>query len=149
MSQPALHTLSRTASVVGGLLCKDADAMPVDQRRGTRVSVDAATTVLLAERDPYAAEFAEYFLRTDGYAVRIVLDPAAAAEILRDEPPVIGRTSLRVKTDASEPDIDDEDHRQERCSRMPRNKKPKRRAAPSPSSVVVSQHGHDLSSSWR
>ena len=53
--------------------------MPVDQRRGTRVSVDAATTVLLAERDPYAAEFAEYFLRTDGYAVRIVLDPAAAA----------------------------------------------------------------------
>ena len=52
-------------------------------------SVDAATTVLLAERDPYAAEFAEYFLRTEGYAVRIVLDPAAAAEILRAEPPSV------------------------------------------------------------
>ena len=45
--------------------------------------------MLLAERDPYAAEFAEYFLRTEGYAVRIVLDPAAAADILRDEPPSV------------------------------------------------------------
>jgi DNA-binding transcriptional MerR regulator len=49
----------------------------------------AATTVLLAERDSYAAEFAEYFLRTEGYVVRIVLNPAVAAEILRDEPPSV------------------------------------------------------------
>ena len=62
---------------------------PVEQHPTTRASVDAATTVLLAERDPYAAEFAEYFLRTEGYAVRIVLDPAAAAEILRDDPPSV------------------------------------------------------------
>jgi DNA-binding transcriptional MerR regulator len=68
---------------------KDAASMPVDQRRIARASVDAAMTVLLAERDPYAAEFAEYFLRTEGYAVRIVLDPVAAAEILRDEPPSV------------------------------------------------------------
>ena len=68
---------------------KDGASMPVDQRRVAGASVDAATTVLLAERDPYAAEFAEYFLRTEGYAVRIVLDPAAAAEILRDEPPSV------------------------------------------------------------
>ena len=68
---------------------EDAASMPVDQRRSRRASVDAARTVLLAERDPYAAEFAEYFLRTEGYAVRIVLDPAAAAEILRDEPPSV------------------------------------------------------------
>ena len=68
---------------------KDAASMPVDERRSTRASVDAARTVLLAERDPYAAEFAEYFLRTEGYAVRIVLDPAVAAEILRDEPPSV------------------------------------------------------------
>jgi DNA-binding response OmpR family regulator len=64
-------------------------SIPVEQHRSTRASVDAATTVLLAERDRYAAEFAEYFLRTEGYAVRIVLDPAAAAEILRDEPPSV------------------------------------------------------------
>jgi DNA-binding response OmpR family regulator len=43
----------------------------------------------LAECDPYAAKFAEYFLRTESYMVRIVLDAAAAAEILRDEPPSV------------------------------------------------------------
>lgn len=64
-------------------------SIPVEQHRSTRGGVNAATTVLLAERDPYAAEFAEYFLRTEGYVVRIVLDPAAAAEILRDEPPSV------------------------------------------------------------
>jgi DNA-binding transcriptional MerR regulator len=56
-----------------------------EPHRGARV--DAATTVLLAERDPYAAEFADYFLRTEGYVVRIVLDPAAAADTLREDPP--------------------------------------------------------------
>jgi DNA-binding transcriptional MerR regulator len=67
----------------------DAAPLPVEQHRSASASVEAATTVLLAERDPYAAEFAEYFLRTEGYAVRIVLDPAAAAEILRHEPPSV------------------------------------------------------------
>jgi DNA-binding transcriptional MerR regulator len=64
-------------------------SIPVEQHRSTRASVDTATTVLLAERDPYAAEFAEYFLRTEGYVVRLVLDPAAAADILRHEPPSV------------------------------------------------------------
>ncbi|HTF41555.1 MAG TPA: MerR family transcriptional regulator [Propionibacteriaceae bacterium] len=64
-------------------------SMPVEQRPNAPASLEAATTVLLAERDPYAAEFAEYFLRTEGYVVRIVLDPAVAAEILRDEPPSV------------------------------------------------------------
>ena len=64
-------------------------SIPVEQRPNAPASVEAATTVLLAERDPYAAEFAEYFLRTEGYVVRIVLDPTTAAEILRDEPPSV------------------------------------------------------------
>ena len=68
---------------------RDAASMSVDQRRSSGGSIDAATTVLLAERDPYAAEFAEYLLRTEGYAVRIVLDPAAAGEVLRDELPSV------------------------------------------------------------
>jgi CheY-like chemotaxis protein len=62
---------------------------PEEQHSSAGGGVDAATTVLLAERDPYAVEFAEYFLRTEGYVVRIVLDSAAAAEILRDEPPSV------------------------------------------------------------
>jgi DNA-binding transcriptional MerR regulator len=68
---------------------RDAASMSVDQRRSSGGSIDAATTVLLAERDPYAAEFAEYLLRTEGYAVRIVLDLAAAGEVLRDELPSV------------------------------------------------------------
>jgi DNA-binding transcriptional MerR regulator len=68
---------------------QEAASIPVEQHPGQRGSADATTTVLLAERDPYAAEFAEYFLRTEGYTVRIALDPAAAAEILRDEPPSV------------------------------------------------------------
>ncbi|HET8916170.1 MAG TPA: response regulator, partial [Propionibacteriaceae bacterium] len=67
----------------------EATSIAVEQLPSTRASDATATTVLLAERDRYAAEFAEYFLRTEGYAVRIVLDPAAAAEILRVEPPSV------------------------------------------------------------
>jgi CheY-like chemotaxis protein len=33
-----------------------------------------ALLILLAERDPYAAEFSEYFLRTEGYGVELTLD---------------------------------------------------------------------------
>jgi DNA-binding transcriptional MerR regulator len=40
--------------------------------------------IMLAERDPYAAEFAEYFLRTEGYETIVVLE-AREAEALFDE----------------------------------------------------------------
>jgi DNA-binding transcriptional MerR regulator len=36
--------------------------------------------ILLAERDPYAAEFAEYFLHTEGYDVAVALDFDDAAK---------------------------------------------------------------------
>ena len=42
-------------------------------------------TILLAERDPYAAEIAEYFLGIEGYRVRVVLDTASAETMLRSE----------------------------------------------------------------
>lgn len=35
--------------------------------------------ILLAERDPYAAEFAEFFLQTEGYEVTLALDADDAA----------------------------------------------------------------------
>ena len=71
-------------------------SVPAQQHRNAGASVDPTLTVLLAERDPYAAEFAEYFLRTEGYAVRIVLDPAVAVEILRDEPPSVFIVDLLI-----------------------------------------------------
>jgi hypothetical protein len=68
-----------SAFLAAGSLAVIATTIPVEEHSGARASVEGTTTVLLAERDPYAAEFAEYFLRTEGCAVRIVLDPAASS----------------------------------------------------------------------
>jgi CheY-like chemotaxis protein len=43
--------------------------------------------ILLAERDRYAAELAEYFLRTEGYDVCVAFDPAAVMEVFADRKP--------------------------------------------------------------
>lgn len=62
-------------------------ADPQTYLRGqARGSAGGRVSVLLAERDPYAAEFVDYFLRTEGYAVRIVLHAAEARQIIEDEP---------------------------------------------------------------
>jgi CheY-like chemotaxis protein len=41
---------------------------------------EARLLILLAERDPYAAEFAEFFLHTEGYDVAVALDFDDAAQ---------------------------------------------------------------------
>jgi len=43
--------------------------------------------ILLAERDPYAAELSEYFLRTEGYAVSVTFDAATAEAMAETDPP--------------------------------------------------------------
>jgi CheY-like chemotaxis protein len=43
--------------------------------------------ILLAERDPHAADFAEYFLRTEGYAVDVVMNFDEAMVQLTKKPP--------------------------------------------------------------
>jgi DNA-binding transcriptional MerR regulator len=43
--------------------------------------------ILLAERDPYAAELAEYFLRTEGYAVAVTFEAAGAEAMDESDPP--------------------------------------------------------------
>ena len=48
---------------------------------------DAPLAILLAERDPYAAEFAEYFLRTEGYLTTIVLNGDDITGVLADHRP--------------------------------------------------------------
>lgn len=58
-----------------------------DQQSIARGSAQGSSTVLLAERDPFAAEFADYFLRTEGYSVSIVLDALVAAQVLKTDPP--------------------------------------------------------------
>jgi CheY-like chemotaxis protein len=43
--------------------------------------------VVLAEGDPYAAEFADYFLRTEGYGVHLAFDAADAERSIREQRP--------------------------------------------------------------
>ena len=47
---------------------------------GTRI------VILLAERDPYAAEFAEFFLKTEGFEVVLALDADDAVGAIADRP---------------------------------------------------------------
>jgi DNA-binding transcriptional MerR regulator len=62
-----------------------ASPLPHEPHPGGSGAADPA--VLIAERDAYAAEFSDYFLRTEGYDVRVALDPVEAAGLLRDQPP--------------------------------------------------------------
>jgi DNA-binding transcriptional MerR regulator len=43
--------------------------------------------ILLAERDPYAAELTEYFLRTEGYAVAVTFEAGNAEAMVESDPP--------------------------------------------------------------
>lgn len=77
-----------------------ASTSPEKRRNAPRASLKAAIEVLIAERDRYAAEFADYFLRTEGYVVQVVLDPDEAAQMLRDEPPTVLVVDLLMSGDA-------------------------------------------------
>jgi CheY-like chemotaxis protein len=52
--------------------------------------------VMLAERDPFAAEFAEFFLRTEGYEVVVALDAAEAARVGAERPPAVAVADLLI-----------------------------------------------------
>jgi CheY-like chemotaxis protein len=71
--------------------CQPAEAHRLlDQRSRYPVEpsprVQTARGVLLAERDPYAAELSEYFLRTEGYTTCIAMTAGAARDLLNEEP---------------------------------------------------------------
>lgn len=78
-----------------GLQPADAHRLLAERDRGRNVTplsksadVDgAADSVLVAERDPFAADFMAYFLRTEGYNVRIVFEAADVVPSLDDHPP--------------------------------------------------------------
>jgi DNA-binding response OmpR family regulator len=52
--------------------------------------------VLLAERDRYAAELAEYFLRTEGYDVCVVFDPGEAKRRTAERRPDLSMVELMM-----------------------------------------------------
>lgn len=57
---------------------------------GTRI------VILLAERDPYAAEFAEFFLKTEGFEVVLALDATDAVGALAEERPQLAVIDLLI-----------------------------------------------------
>lgn len=67
--------------------------------RNERVD-DAPLEILLAERDPYAADFAEYFLRTEGYITTIVLDGEDVAPLVADHHPDLLVLDLMISAGA-------------------------------------------------
>jgi DNA-binding transcriptional MerR regulator len=52
--------------------------------------------ILLAERDPYAAEFAEFFLQTEGYEVVLALDVDDVARELEQRLPQLAVVELLI-----------------------------------------------------
>lgn len=66
---------------------------------GSGVSRDRADEsprllILLAERDPYAADLSEYFLRTEGYEVHLALDETDAEAKFRELSPQLAIIEL-------------------------------------------------------
>lgn len=52
--------------------------------------------ILLAERDPYAADFAEFFLRTEGYEVALALDAAEAERTSIERSPELAVVEVMI-----------------------------------------------------
>ena len=52
--------------------------------------------ILLAERDPHAADFAEYFLRTEGYEVVVAMDADAALAKAAEVSPDLIKVDLLI-----------------------------------------------------
>lgn len=50
--------------------------------------------ILLAERDPYSADFADYFLKTEGYETLVTLTVAEAEARFHDRPPDLAIVDL-------------------------------------------------------
>jgi CheY-like chemotaxis protein len=56
----------------------------------------ARVLILLAERDPYAAEFAEFFLHTEGYDVALALDADDAVRKFEERLPQLAVVELLI-----------------------------------------------------
>ena len=76
-----------------GLAPADAHRLLAERLAAGALSFDVPETtqtrllILLAERDPYAADLAEYFLRTEGYEVAAALDATDATQKVEELTP--------------------------------------------------------------
>jgi DNA-binding transcriptional MerR regulator len=62
----------------------------------TQGELDQTFAILIADRDHFSADLCEYFLRTEGYAVRIASDAGSAQHILQHDPPSLAVIDLLI-----------------------------------------------------
>lgn len=75
------------------LLAEQSEAgLPVAEQAGPREQ----PVILLANRDPYAAEFEEFFLRAAGFGVEVTLSAEAARESFSQKPPSVAVIELLI-----------------------------------------------------
>jgi DNA-binding transcriptional MerR regulator len=67
-----------------------------DLRSSDEGEAGARLLILLAERDPYAAEFEKFFLHTEGYDVALALDAEDAARKLEERLPQLAVVELLI-----------------------------------------------------
>ena len=89
------------AQVSRGLSAADAHRLLAEHGEGDRltsggVGADMRLLVLLAERDPVAADLEQFFLRTEGYEVDVALTVADAEERWLDSQPRLAIVELMI-----------------------------------------------------
>lgn len=62
----------------------------------TEPQAEVRVLILLAERDPYSAEFADYFLKTEGYETLIALDAEKAQTRFQERSPDLAIVDLLI-----------------------------------------------------
>ena len=99
-----------------GLSASDAHRLLEDQLTGLggggETGPEIPPVVLIAERDPYAAELAEYFLKTEGYDVCTALNADGARAMYEERSPqlvvldllISGGAGFRLCREFSDPD---------------------------------------------
>ena len=73
-------------------LLADRSRQPID----TQGELDPTFAILIADRDHFSADLCEYFLRTEGYAVRTAGDVGTAQDILEHDPPSLAVIDLLI-----------------------------------------------------
>ena len=69
----------------------EGEGLPLTEARS-----EVRLLILLAERDPYSAEFAEYFLKTEGYETLIVMDASDARTRFEELSPELAIVDLLI-----------------------------------------------------
>lgn len=89
-----------TSRMAAGLTAADAHRLLAEQlESGLAVAAEPGQDrilILLAEPDPYAAEYQEYFLKTEGFDVEMALSEETARKSLEEESPSLAVIELLI-----------------------------------------------------